>query len=55
LAYVIARGNQGGVVGQSLTIHRHQDKGKLSSRVDGWAQPFKVLKADLVQTLRPPL
>ena len=55
LAYVIARGNQGGVVGQSLTIHRRQDQGKISSRVDGWAQPFKVLKADLVQTLRPPL
>lgn len=52
LAYVIARGDQGGVVGQSLTLHRHPDKGKLSSRVNGWAQPFKVLKADLVHSLQ---
>lgn len=40
LSYVIARGNMGGVVGQSLSIHRTPKAEKKNAREDGWAKPF---------------
>ena len=48
LNYVIARGNMGGVVGQSLTIHRTPKSEKKNAREDGWAKPF-ILSPELQQ------
>ena len=48
LTYVIARGNMGGVVGQSLTIHRTPKAEKKNAREDGWAKPF-ILSPELQQ------
>ena len=40
LSYVVARGNQNGVVGTSCTVHRHLGKGKLNRLDNGFAKPF---------------
>lgn len=55
LAYVIARGNQSGVVGHSLTLHRQKDRWKKHASQDGWAKPFIITKEDSLESLRLPL
>jgi hypothetical protein len=52
LAYVIARGNQGGVVGTSCTVHRHPGKGKLNRLDNGFAKPF-ILNCPLPERQEP--
>ena len=52
LSYVIARGNQGGVVGTSCTVHRHLGKGKLNRLDNGFAKPF-ILNCPLPERQEP--
>ena len=50
LALVIAQGNQGGVVGQSVTLHRSRDRWKKHASDTGWAIPL-VIQSDLPRRL----
>lgn len=54
LQSVIARGNPGGVVGQSLTLHRSPERWKRHALENGWAKPF-IIDPRLESPSLPPL